>query len=195
MIKWPPSGGFFVPAALPLRQKLPCRLPLIILLLILKLLKYIEKYNWHQDCCIQPYENLRQVVIMASISFDNALGLHAKALHVRAARAEVLANNLANADTPGFKARDINFRAVLAGEVERSQSLSVERTNSGHLAGRVKADEQLLYRNPNQPSIDGNTVETQIEKSHFAKNSMDYNATFEFLSGKFKGLRNAVRGE
>ena len=132
---------------------------------------------------------------MASISFDNALGLHARALQVRAARAEVLANNLANADTPGFKARDMNFRAVLAGEVEAANSLSVQRTNSGHLLGRVTSDEQMLYRNPTQPSIDGNTVETQIEKSHFAKNSMDYNATFEFLSGKFKGLRNAVRGE
>lgn len=132
---------------------------------------------------------------MASIGFDNALGLHARALQVRAARAEVLANNLANADTPGFKARDMNFRAVLAGEVEAANNLSMQRTHNGHIAGKGSQDEQLLYRNPMQPSIDGNTVETQIEKSHFAKNSMDYNATFEFLSGKFKGLRNALRGE
>lgn len=132
---------------------------------------------------------------MASINFDNALGLHARALQLRASRAEVLANNLANADTPGFKARDINFRAVLAGEVEAQKSVAVDRTHSGHLAGRSQIDEQLLYRNPTQPSIDGNTVDTQIEKSQFAKNSMDYNSTFEFLSSKFKGLRNAVRGE
>lgn len=132
---------------------------------------------------------------MASINFDNALGLHASALQLRAARSEILANNLANADTPGFKARDINFRAVLAGEVEAQQSLSVEKTHSGHLNGRTQVDEHLLYRNPTQPSIDGNTVDSQIEKAQFAKNSMDYNTTFEFLSGRFKGMRNALRGE
>ena len=132
---------------------------------------------------------------MASINFDNALGLHASALQLRAARAEILANNLANADTPGFKSRDINFREVLAGEVEARQSVAVKRTHTGHLAGRSQAEQQLLYRNPTQPSIDGNTVDSQIEKAQFAKNSMDYNTTFEFLSSKFKGLRNAVRGE
>lgn len=132
---------------------------------------------------------------MASINFDNALGIHASALQLRASRAEILANNLANADTPGFKARDVNFKALLAGELAAKQSLNVERTHSGHLAGTGRTETDLMYRNPSQPSIDGNTVDTQIEKTQFARNSMDYNASFEFLSGKFKGMRNALRGE
>ena len=132
---------------------------------------------------------------MASINFSNALGIHPDALQLRATRAEVLANNLANADTPGFKARDINFQAVLNGERNRSMSVSVERTHSGHLSGRGRLDEELLYRNPTQPSIDGNTVDSQIEQAMFARNSLNYNASFEFLNGKFSGLKGAIRGE
>ena len=77
------------------------------------------------------------------------------------------------------------------------QGLGMTSTNRGHLPGTSGsgADSGLLYRNPLQPSIDGNTVESQIEQAEFARNSLDYNASFEFLSGKFKGLRNAIRGD
>lgn len=140
---------------------------------------------------------------MAAINFNNALGNHSEALQLRAKRAEVLANNLANADTPGFKARDFNFQAALKQAVEQRQqdagaassSLPLERTHSGHIAGSGHIDENLLYRNPSQPSIDGNTVDTQIEQSLYARNSIDYNASFEFLSSKFKGLKGALRGD
>ena len=132
---------------------------------------------------------------MASINFSNALGIHPSALQLRAARAEILANNLANADTPGYKARDINFQAVLKGELSSSRSVGMERTHAGHLAGTGRVDEELLYRNPTQPSIDGNTVDSQLEQALFARNSMNYNATFEFLNSKFKGMRGALRGE
>ncbi|MBE0483343.1 MAG: flagellar basal body rod protein FlgB [Bacterioplanes sp.] len=133
---------------------------------------------------------------MSSINFNNALGIHANALQVRAKRAEVLANNLANSDTPGFKARDINFQAILAGESSSKNSVGVSRTHSGHLAGRQgQGEAELLYRNPTQPSIDGNTVDAQIEQAIYTKNSMDYNATFEFLNSKITGVRNALRGE
>ncbi|MFY9180455.1 MAG: flagellar basal body rod protein FlgB [Venatoribacter sp.] len=133
---------------------------------------------------------------MASINFDNALGIHAKALQLRAARAEILANNLANADTPGFKARDINFQAILQGELKKSDSLSVERTNSAHLSGlQEEIEGNLMYRNPSQPSIDGNTVDSQIEQVLFARNSLNYNASFEFLNSKITGLKGAIRGE
>lgn len=133
---------------------------------------------------------------MASINFSNALGVHSSAMQLRAQRAEVLANNLANSDTPGFKARDFDFQAALSGEMGK-QGLGMTSTNRGHLAGTSGsgADSGLLYRNPLQPSIDGNTVDSQIEQAEFARNSLDYNASFEFLSGKFKGLRNAIRGE
>ena len=120
---------------------------------------------------------------MASINFDNALGIHPKALQLRAARAEVLANNLANADTPNFKARDINFQATLAAQMPKEQSVAMDRTHRGHLQGRVSVQDELLYRNPYQPSVDGNTVDSQLEQSIFARNAMNYNASFEFLNG------------
>lgn len=133
---------------------------------------------------------------MGSINFNNALGVHPNAMLLRAERAEILANNLANSDTPGFKARDMNFQQVLAGETERHNSLQMSATNKGHLNGRSSQSEyDMLYRNPSQPSIDGNTVDTQIEQTLFTKNSMDYNSSFEFLNGKFKGLKSAIRGE
>ena len=132
---------------------------------------------------------------MAAINFQNALGLHPKALQLRAARSEILANNLANSDTPGFKARDINFKSVLNSEMNSKKSMAVERTQKGHLPGNQRIESELLYRNPIQPSIDGNTVDAQMEQTIFARNAMNYNASFEFLSGKFTGLKSAIRGE
>jgi len=130
---------------------------------------------------------------MGSINFNNALGLHPDAMLLRAKRTEILANNLANSDTPGFKSRDMNFQAMLAQE---SQSgLAMSGTNSAHISGSASRNSDLLYRNPSQPSIDGNTVDTQIEQTIFTRNAMDYNSSFEFLSSKFKGLKSAIRGE
>lgn len=133
-----------------------------------------------------------------SISFDNALGIHEQALNVRVKRAEVLANNLANADTPGFKARDLDFKAVLNSNLNQpgeAAQMSVAKTNSKHLSTASASIESLLYRNPTQPSIDGNTVDTQQEMAAYMKNAMDYQASFQFLNGKFKSITNAIRGE
>ncbi|MCH8552845.1 MAG: flagellar basal body rod protein FlgB [Natronospirillum sp.] len=132
---------------------------------------------------------------MSALGFDNSLGIHPLALTTRADRSEVLANNLANTDTPGFKARDFDFQAVLRGEVEQRRSLSVSRTNERHLAGRASAEERLDYRVPHQPAIDGNTVDPHYEHAQFTENALKYDASFEFLNGKFMGLRNALRGE
>lgn len=132
---------------------------------------------------------------MAAINFQNALGIHPDALQLRATRSSVLANNLANSDTPGFKARDIDFKAVLQGQMQSNKSMAVERTQPGHLSGNSSINSELLYRNPMQPSIDGNTVDSQIEQAMFARNAMNYNASFEFLNGKFTGLKSAIRGE
>ncbi|MBB5320338.1 flagellar basal body rod protein FlgB [Marinobacter oulmenensis] len=131
-----------------------------------------------------------------AISFDNALGVHEQALQARVKRAEVLANNLANADTPGFKARDIDFQAMMQKAQQEQSGFEMSRTNSGHMdASSPGADGELLYRTPNQPSIDGNTVETQAEQSRFMRNAMDYQASFQFLSSKFSGLTKALKGE
>ncbi len=132
---------------------------------------------------------------MGSINFNNALGVHPDAMLLRGKRAEILANNLANSDTPGFKSRDMNFQALLAKESQSQAGLKMESTNSAHISGSASRNSDLLYRNPSQPSIDGNTVDTQIEQTLFSRNAMDYNSSFEFLNGKFKGLKSAIRGD
>ena len=132
---------------------------------------------------------------MGSINFSNALGVHPEAMLLRGKRAEILANNLANSDTPGFKSRDMNFQAMLAKESNTQSGLQMNATNGAHISGSASRNSDLLYRNPSQPSIDGNTVDTQIEQTLFSRNAMDYNSSFEFLNGKFKGLKSAIRGE
>lgn len=129
-----------------------------------------------------------------TISFDKALGIHAQALGVRVQRAEVLANNLANADTPGFKARDLDFKAMLNSEMD--QTLKLSETDGKHLPLNEQAfGGHLKYRVPLQASLDGNTVDTQQETADFTKNVLDYQASFRFLNGKFKGLTKALKGE
>jgi len=132
---------------------------------------------------------------MSALGFANSLGIHDNALLVRSERSSILANNLANADTPGFKARDIDFKAILSGEVDRQSNLSVDRTSSRHIEGRSSGGYESLYRSPMQPSIDGNTVDENIENTEFTTNAMGYNASFEFLNSKFKGLSGALRGD
>lgn len=131
-----------------------------------------------------------------AISFDKALGIHELALNTRVRRAEVLANNLANADTPGYKARDLDFRAILAQAGGDGSGLELARSDPGHMsAGDSGADGELMYRNPLQPSIDGNTVDAQQEQAAFMRNAMDYQASFQFLNNSFTGLTKALRGE
>ncbi|WP_312724713.1 flagellar basal body rod protein FlgB [Stutzerimonas kunmingensis] len=132
-----------------------------------------------------------------SISFDKALGLHEKALGFRSQRAEVLANNIANADTPNYKARDLDFSSVLAEQSARSQGgFGVTRTSDKHIAeGLEIADASLRFRTPSHPSLDQNTVDLQIEQSNYAKNAVDFQASFTLLNSKFKGLISALRGE
>ncbi|MBV0934061.1 flagellar basal body rod protein FlgB [Marinobacterium weihaiense] len=131
-----------------------------------------------------------------AISFDSALGIHDDALALRARRAEVLANNIANADTPNYKARDLDFAAVLAGHT-REFELPLERTEPIHqdafLAPDAAAD--LMFRTPNQPSVDGNTVEVQEEMARYSDNAIRYQASFQFLNSKFQGLTRAIKGE
>lgn len=132
-----------------------------------------------------------------AINFNNALGIHPDALLVHARRSEILANNIANADTPNFKARDIDFRSVLAGEQAVQEPVTLKATKAGHFSSLVSPDfaADLLYRQPLQPSIDGNTVEVQEEIARFTENSIRFQASFEFLNSKFSGLNSAIKGE
>ncbi|VAW53082.1 Flagellar basal-body rod protein FlgB [hydrothermal vent metagenome] len=129
------------------------------------------------------------------ISFDSALGVHQKALAIRSQRTEILASNIANADTPGYKARDIDFKSTLANIDNRAGS-SLTRTNAKHIQiSTADKNPEMLYRTPNQSSLDGNTVDGQLEKSAFAENALRYQASLTFLSGKFKGMLAAIKGE
>lgn len=134
------------------------------------------------------------------ISFDQALGIHEQALNFRAKRAEVLANNIANADTPNYKARDVDFSSVLASQAQKTSgtAFALERTNTQHIAADgfdESADGTLKYRVPSQPSLDQNTVDAQIENSNYAQNAVDFQASFTLLNNRFKGLLTAIRGE
>lgn len=130
---------------------------------------------------------------------ESIFGIHERALQIRTARGEVLANNLANADTPNFKARDIDFRqAITQAEENQSQSKpDLVKTNARHISGFAEATTEsfLKYRMPTQPSLDGNTVEAHVEKAKFMENGMQHQATLEFIDSKISGIRGALRGE
>jgi len=134
-----------------------------------------------------------------SISFDKALGIHEKALGFRAQRAEVLANNITNADTPNYKARDMDFSSVLAAESDKQQNgrFALDRTNTRHIdaQGLAMGDDTLKYRTPTQPSVDQNTVDAQVEQANYTENAIGFQASFTLLNSKFKGLVSALRGE
>ncbi|MCB1645212.1 MAG: flagellar basal body rod protein FlgB [Pseudomonadales bacterium] len=129
-----------------------------------------------------------------TINFRNALGIHPDTLNFRSARAEILANNLINADTPNFKARDISFEQTLKEEMVRPVRLAT--TNQRHIHGSEPAlNAELQYRNPLQPAVDGNTVDADLEESEYMKNALEFQTSFTFLNSKFKGLKTAIRGE
>lgn len=129
---------------------------------------------------------------------DKALGVHVTALNLRAERATRLSRNLANADTPGYKATDIDFKEALKEATQGAQmKTGMKTTHRMHIqAGAVSpAYLDAKYRVPVQPSLDGNTVEEQVEKAEFAENALQYQATLRFLDGRIKGLLTAIKGE
>jgi flagellar basal-body rod protein FlgB len=147
-----------------------------------------------------------------ALNLDSYLGVHAQALTLEAQRTELLAANLANADTPNYKARDIDFKAALAAAGGNSGSgssgsgagggtVAVTTTNAAHLGGQsseltdAAIGENLKYRVPMAPSLDGNTVDTQLEQAAFAENSVRYQATLTFLNARLKELMTAIVGQ
>ncbi len=132
------------------------------------------------------------------INFSSALGIHADALRVRSQRAEMLASNLANADTPNYKARDIDFQSAMKMAMDSQSPASLQATNSKHFSTQTNSlsmSPAVQYRTVTQDSLDGNTVDTQIEQSQFMENAVQYQASLEFLGGKFNSLRKAIKGE
>ena len=139
-------------------------------------------------------------------SIDNFLGVHAQALAIESRRTQLLASNLANADTPNFKARDIDFRAALAaaaapgaGGPGTSGGLPMTASSSGASLGSTAAggaqDPTLLYRTPLAPALDGNTVDPQLEQAAFAENAVRYQATLTMLNSRLRSLMTAITGQ
>ena len=138
------------------------------------------------------------------LNLDAYLGVHADALKLRSQRTEVLARNLANADTPGYQARDIDFKAALAqvaGGVDAPVALKT--THANQIATAIDASGEtnanlagaLKYRVPMAPALDGNTVDVQMEQANFAENSVRFQATLTFLNARFRGLMTAITGQ
>lgn len=132
------------------------------------------------------------------ISLDNALGIHTQALSLYSQRSTVLAANLANADTPNYKAQDIDFKSILSrAENGKPAASQLTATQPGHFGASSSSSfvADRLYRKPDQPSLDGNTVEVQKEQAAFTDNSMRYMATLRFITGRVQGMLTALRGE
>ena len=136
-----------------------------------------------------------------AINFDSYLGAFDDALILRSKRTEILASNLANADTPGYKAKDIDFKSAISDAMGtrsefKKEALQMATTNDRHMRMMQNSfSTDVMYRNPYQPSLDGNTVNTDIEKTEFTKNAIYYNANLRFVTGKFQGLSKAIKGQ
>ncbi len=130
---------------------------------------------------------------------DDALHFNQTALNLRAARQELLASNIANADTPNFKARDIDFASALKGALSgTTRQLQMAATSASHMNssadGNSVMGSPVLYRKPTQPSADGNTVDMDVETAQFADNALRYEASIKFISDDIKKILTAIQG-
>jgi flagellar basal-body rod protein FlgB len=133
-----------------------------------------------------------------SSRIDEMFQFHQAALNLRAARQELIASNIANADTPNYKAKDIDFASALQGALAGSgQKLQVAVTSPQHLAGASGESVMgapVMYRKPLQPSADGNTVDMDVERAQFADNALRYEASVKFVSDEAKDVLAALQG-
>ena len=143
---------------------------------------------------------VKLTVPIMPISFEKAFSIHDDALVMRARRSSILASNIANADTPNYKARDIDFKAVMR-SMEKPQlgdKLMLASTHHKHLSTSNSAtnfNNTIQYRNPLHASLDGNTVDSHVEQAKFTENALQYQTSFTFLNGRINGIMNALRGE
>ena len=124
--------------------------------------------------------------------FENPFGIHERAVAVRNQRLELLAANIANADTPHFKARDLDFQKILTA----TQPSEMAATNSKHFAtGELENPGGIVYRIPYNTAVDGNTVEINVEQAKYGQAAAEYQATLQFLESRIGGIRKALKGE
>jgi len=133
-----------------------------------------------------------------SSRIDELFRFHQTALNLRATRQELIASNIANADTPNYKAKDIDFASALQGALQGGDKLTMSATSPGHRAGGATGESVMgapvMYRNPLQPSADGNTVDMDVERAQFADNALRYEASLRFVSDKAKDVLAALQG-
>ena len=123
---------------------------------------------------------------------NGIFGLHEQALNMKASRLEVLAKNIANADTPGFKAQDVNFQKVLSAQ---SGIAALTTTHARHLKTSLVNGDGLVYTNPYNQSLDGNTVEIAMEQAKYGKAAMDYQASLDFIQSRIGSIKRALKGD
>ncbi len=131
-----------------------------------------------------------------AINLNQYIDSLGNARQLRGKRAEMLASNMANADTPNYKAKDFDFNSAL--KQAQGEQMTLRTTQKGHLSSQGTSggfQPEVQYRIPGQPSLDGNTVDPQLEKSAFTENAVYYQATLNFLDSRVKGLKDAIRGE
>jgi len=129
-----------------------------------------------------------------AISFEKAFGMHPHALLIREKRSEVLAENIANADTPGYKAKDVDFQQALQLAKSR-QGQSASRTHEQHFHIASTMAKDTLFRYPDQPDTgDGNSVDIHRERNSVMQNNLEYQASLTFLNSRISGLKKALTG-
>ena len=126
-----------------------------------------------------------------SAEFGSILGKQAQGLYFHAQRAELLAANIANAETPGYRARDVDFRSAL----RAASADSLAQSHAQHLPSNSKFNTSVYYRKPAQSSINGNAVDMPMEQTAYAENALRYQVNLRFLDGKIKSLMLALRGD
>lgn len=134
-------------------------------------------------------------------NLTTGLDFHSKALVLRADRQRILAGNIANADTPGFMARDLNFKEAMGAASDgrlalQTSSSSLVTTHARHLDTSTSTIERNLgYSVSSQPSVDGNSVDLDRERANFADNAIRYESTLRFINGHSKTLLSAIQGQ
>jgi flagellar basal-body rod protein FlgB len=130
-----------------------------------------------------------------SESTPSLFGIHGAALSLRQERLQLLASNIANADTPNYKARDLDFQAALQRAIGEQPPGTPAQTHAGHKGGApIGVEDGLVYRLPLQPSLDGNTVDGEFEKASFARAALEYRASLSFVEGRVRKLMTAITG-
>ena len=131
-----------------------------------------------------------------AINFNKALSVHQHTIGIREERANIIASNIANSDTPNYKARDLDFASALK-STRANNHFKLNTTNENHIQGsfnRLRQDAGYIV--PNQPDTgDGNTVDGQVQKNNFLENAMEHQASLDFLKGKFTGMLTAIKGQ